>query len=262
VSLRTFIVAALVIASAAVARPAAANPKVLPFTYGTMTTTPGHYEVEQYIDVIGVRLARELPNGSAESTTVPRYQLQTELEYGVTPKLEVALYLAFGQGASIDNSALFFDGMKQRLRYRFADPGQWPVDVGVYLELAELRDEIELEEKVLLERRFGKVRAMANLVVEQERNFIEDESEYIYAPSVGVSYELHPQASIGLEYWTKGNFDGTAPPHYAGPTVMVQEGEYWLAAGAYARLDGLGNATAIDDPYGRVWVRVIAGIGL
>jgi hypothetical protein len=28
------------------------------------------------------------------------------------------------------------------------------------------------------------------------------------------------------------------------------------------RLDGLGNATVVDDPYGRFWIRAIVGIGM
>jgi hypothetical protein len=39
-------------------------------------------------------------------------------------------------------------GIKQRLRYRFADAGRWPIDVALYGEVTENDREIELEAKV------------------------------------------------------------------------------------------------------------------
>jgi hypothetical protein len=257
------------------AGPAHANPKALPFSYGVGTQHRGGLEIEQYADIVAVRVARELPDGSAESTVAPRYDLQTELEYGLTDRIELGLYFAFRQDASATTPFLRFRGVKQRVRWRFSD-ATWPIGVAGYLEVAEFHDEIEFEQKLLLEKRFGPVRAVANLWVEQEWYFITDETKFIYNPTVGATYEVAPWLQVGAEYWARGRFDeaenddaasGYDGPsggtrHYAGPTVMVQGGEYWMALGAYVRLDGLGNATAIDDAYGRVWVRLIAGIGL
>ena len=266
--------ALLVLIAAAVAAPGAAhaNPKALPFTYGTRTTATGGLEIEQYVDAIPMRLARELPDGSAQSTVVPRYALQTELEYGLTDDVELGFYLAFRQSASIDAPVLRFQGIKQRVRWRFSPPC-WPVQMAAYGEIAEFNDEIELEEKLILERRFGAVTALANLWIEQEWYFVTDETKYIYNPTVGVTWEPHPRVQLGAEYWARGRFDSAGDQmatdetpsgarHYAGPTVRLLGGEHWLAVGAYVRLDHLGRATPVDDAYGRVWVRLIAGIGI
>jgi hypothetical protein len=272
-SLVASIAAAVVLAIGAAAH---ANPKALPFSYGTGTQAPGGLEIEQYVDIIGVRLARELADGSAESTTVPRYVLQTELEYGITDRVEVGMYFVFRQGASVDTPGLRFQGIKQRVRWRFS-PASWPFSAGAYLEIAEFHDELEFEQKLLLEKRFGRLRAVVNLWIEQEWYFVTDETKFIYNPTVGATYELHPAVQVGAEYWVRGRFDdatatessdygdSSAPDgahHYAGPTLLLQGGEHWLAVGAYVRLDGLGHSTAVDDPYGRFWIRVIAGIGM
>jgi hypothetical protein len=262
-----------------------ATPRPLPFTYPYMTLPRGKLEVEQYLDFIPVRIARELPTGDQEAIWSARALLQTELEYGVTDRLEVAFYFAFRQGAA-ESPVLRFDGIKQRVRYRFADPGAWPVDVGVYFEAAQMHNEIELEEKVLLSRSFGPLRLNANLWIEQEHYFQDDETKHIYNPTLGASWELSPRFMLGLEYWARGRFDrsragasttagGTAvetdrapgtdaPPrtyHYLGPTVLVQSGEVFLSVGAYGRLD-LGREIAVGESFGRVWVRALLGVGL
>lgn len=265
-------------AAAVIAAPsrAAANPRPLPFSYPYETLPAEALEVEQYADLIPVRVLRELPDGTTEGVVSVRSQLQTELEYGLTDRLEIALYFTFRQGGSSGTPFLRFQGLKQRVRYRFAEQGEWPVNVGVYLEIAELHNELEFEEKILLSRRFGPVNLVANLWIEQEWYFQTAEKKHIYNPTLGVTYELSPRLSLGAEYWVRGRFDsdrgptdmdGTTDPttstvHYAGPTLLLQAKKVWLAAGAYARLDQLGAGVTVGDPFGKVWIRALLGIDL
>jgi hypothetical protein len=273
-SLRLSILAAA--AALAAAPPARANPHPLPFSYPYSTLPEGALEAEQYVDLVPVRVARELPDGTTEGVVSLRSELQTELEYGITDRLEAALYFAFRQGGSATTPFLRFHALKQRLHYRFAEAGEWPVDVGVYLEIAEGSDEIEIEEKLLLARRFGALDVVANLWVEQEWYFQIRETKYIYNPTFGLAYEVSPRLSLGAEYWARGRFDSgdeagadgeatdspTSTAHYAGPTVLLQAKKIWIAVGAYARLDRLATRAAIGDPYGKLWIRTIVGIDL
>ena len=255
---------------------ASANPRALPFTYPYETLPEGSLEAEQTVDLIPTRVSRELPDGTTDAVVSVRSVLQTELEYGLTDRLEVALYFAFRQGGSAETPLLRFDGLKQRLRYRFAEQGEWPVDVGVYLELAEVHNELELEQKLLLARRFGPLAVLANLWFEQEYYFQTQEKKYIYNPTVGATYELSPRLSVGAEYWLRGRFgarggstdmaaSSDAPSgavHYAGPTLLLQAKQAWVSVGAYARLDALGSGMSVGDPYGKVWIRLMLGIDL
>ena len=266
----------LIAIAAAAPASAVANPRPLPFSYPYETLPEQALELEQYVDLIPMRVVRELPDGTAEGVVSLRSQLQTELEYGLTDRLEVALYFTFRQGGSATAPQLRFQGLKQRLRYRFKELGEWPVDVGLYLEVAELHDEIEVEEKILLSRRFGPVNVVANLWVEQEWYFQTDEIKHVYNPTLGVSYELSPRLSLGAEYWARGRFDSDRGPtdmdgeadatttavHYAGPTLLLQSKKAWIAVGAYARLDQLGTGVAMGDPFGKLWVRTLLGIDL
>lgn len=250
---------------------ATANPRPLPFSYPYETLPPGKLEIEQYADVIPVRVTRENPDGTLSGVFSQRSMLQTELEFGITDRLELGWYFVFEQSASADAPFLRFRGIKQRLRLRLAESGDWPVNVGLYLEAAEFHDEVELEEKILLSRRLGPVNLVANLWVEQEYYFQTDELKLIYNPTLGATYELSPRVIVGGEYWVRGRFGrggGTtedAPAgarHYLGPTLLLQSGEVWLALGAYLRLDNLGSDYVAGDPYGKVWIRALIGFGL
>jgi len=275
--LRPRALALITASAAALAAPAAvhANPRPLPFTYPYQTLPEGSLEVEQYVDLVPVRVVRELPDGTTEGVVSVRSELQTELEYGLTDRLEVALYFAFSQGGAT-TPFLQFRGLKQRAHYRFADLGEWPVDVGVYLELAEGHSELEFEEKLLLSRQLGAFNVAANLWVEQEWYFQTRETKYVYNPTVGATYEISPRISLGAEYWVRGRFDKQramtdtgetsdsprAAAHYAGPTLLLQANKAWISIGAYARLDQLGGGVAVGDPFGKLWIRTIVGIDL
>jgi hypothetical protein len=253
---------------------AGANPHPLPFSYPYQTLPKGKIEVEEIADLIPMRVAREQLDGTRDAVTAVRSELQTELEIGVTERLELGLYFDFKQGATADTPAMRFGGVKQRLRYRFAEEGDLPVDMGVYFELAEYYNEVEIEEKLLLSRRFGYLTTVCNLWVEQEYYFQDQQWKLIYHPTVGAVYELSPNFMLGLEYWAQGRFDkGGATTgqddaqtlnggrHYLGPTFLLQSGEAWWSVGAYARLDHLGEAAKAEDPYGKVWVRSMVGLG-
>jgi hypothetical protein len=257
--------------TAAAATTAEAHPRQLPFTYGHATMPAGGIELEQYVDLIPMRVVDEQANGS-QAVSSTRYELQTEIEAGLTDWLEAGWYFVFRQGASARGSALAFHGVKQRLRAQLAEAGEWPVDIGVYFEVAELTGEVELEQKLIVSKRFGRLSVLANLWVEEEYYFNEKDWKYLYNPTAGVTYELSPAVTTGLEYWARGRFDDLAAHedkavagrthHYVGPTLLGQRGEVWLCAGAYVRADNLGERIPAGDPWGRVWVRTLLGIGL
>ncbi|MEY4546891.1 MAG: hypothetical protein RL685_3086 [Pseudomonadota bacterium] len=256
------------------ASSASANPRALPFSYPYQTLPAEKFEVEQYVDMTPVRVSREAPDGTQEGVYGMRAVLQTELEFGLTDRLEFGWYFVFRQGASAATPFMRFQGVKQRLRLRLSEEGVWPVNVGLYLELAEFHNEFEVEEKLLLSRRFGPLNAIVNLWIEQEYYFQTRESKFIYNPTAGLTYELSPRVTVGAEYWVRGRFDGNDPTdqtgvndvptgarHYLGPTLLGQSGELWLSLGAYLRLDALGDSPVVADPFGRLWFRALIGYG-
>lgn len=262
----------LYLAASAQAR---ANPKAAPFTYPYMTLQKGAAEFEQYVDLSPMRMAREDPDGTTEVTSV-RSILQTELEYGITDRLEFGFYLMFKQGAAPNVPFMRFQGIKQRLRYRFVDPGRWPIDVGLYLELAIFHNEFELEQKVILSKRFGRFVATANLWIEQEYYWQTKEFKLLYNPTLALTYEFSPNFMLSFEGWIRGRLDERRGPSdfdnrsdspintnpYVGPAAMVQSGRFWFTVGAYARMRQPGRYTGLADPWGPFWLRTLVGIGM
>ena len=233
---------------------ASANPRPLPFTYPYETLPKGGLELEQFADIAPVVSLTE--DGEREWSA--RYQLITEVEYGITDRLELGLY--FVAATDPGEAPLVFDGIKQRLRYRFGESGQYPIDLAIYGEIAEKHDEIEIELKINLQKRLGPARLMLNLSGERAFDY-KGGGDWVLNPSGGVAIELSPAVSIGLEYWMHAKIGGNTQ-HYVGPTLALQWKKMWVSFAPYLRLDTLGAATAFKDKYGPVWIRTVVGLNL
>jgi hypothetical protein len=252
------------------AAPAAANPRPLPFSYGADTLAAGETELEQFIDYAPLRAL----GTSGKPVWYGASQLQTEIEHGLTDRLELGVYLTYapdpGEGY-VQTARLFGgNGLKQRLRWRLAEPGEWPVDVALYGEVAETEKEVELEGKVILDRRFGRFRAIANLWAERELYF-EGQKEWVVNPTAGLVWQARPSLQVGAEWWMRGEYPDAAPAsrgfalgphHYLGPTVLASFGRFWWSTGVYARLDDRAHVMQPGEPWGAIWGRMILGLEL
>ncbi|HQB42777.1 MAG TPA: hypothetical protein PLV85_04195 [Polyangiaceae bacterium] len=256
---RVFAVVGGVTLSLVLVPDARANPRPLPFTYPYATLSEDELEIEQYVDATPIRML----DSDGKKQWEPRYKLQTEFEYGLSDRFEFAFYLQYSQKPG---GALGLDGTKQRVRFRLAEAGDWPVDVAFYLEVAELRHELEFEQKIILEKDIGQLQLITNLWFEQE---IERYSERVYPilnPTFGASYALTPVFRLGAEYWMHAKLgkDGfnADPHHFVGPAFAFIWGKLWWSTAAYARLDGMKRAVQPDDKYGHVWIRSVVGLQL
>ncbi len=263
------VIAAFVGIFGALAGVANANPRPLPYTYTTDTLAPGQVEIEEFMDMTPVR---------AEGPQSPRTpylasQFQTEIEIGLANRLELGLYFTYvpvPSGGLMDLAEMpEGNGLKQRLRYIFADPGAWPIDVGVYGELTESAMEIELEGKILLQRRFGKLRIAMNLWAEYEL-YLSGERETVINPTLGATYEVTPSFHVGVDSWLRGEYPGDVSPRvfalgpeaYVGPAVMYNFGKLWWSVGFYGRVTDVDHVMEPGDPYGKWWLRSMIGYNL
>jgi hypothetical protein len=243
------------------AHVAHASPHPLPYSYSTSTNPAGVVELEQHMDFVPMRVEREGDAGT-DAVTSARFNLQTEVEYGAADGFELAWYFVAQQGAGATTQPLEFKGVKQRLRARLLSPLEYPIGVGVYFEVGEFSNELEFEQKLLLDfQRSGWI-GIANLWIEQEYYFHEDDWKFAYNPTVGGARELGGNFSVGLEYWLRGHIgeDASAPVHYLGPTFLAKTERAWFSTALYTRMDGLEHAVAPGDPWGRLWWRAMMGI--
>jgi hypothetical protein len=123
-ALGALVLGIVLLASAGAAR---ANPRPLPYTYIYETLPQGEAEVELYTDLTPLRALN--PNGAPAWYLAP--QFQAEIEYGLTDRLELGLYLTAApaqSSASISNARApdrrFATATKRarRLAERFSEP--------------------------------------------------------------------------------------------------------------------------------------------
>jgi hypothetical protein len=247
---------------------ALANPRPLPFTYIYETLSQGESELEQYVDMTPVRVY----SVSGDRVWYAASQFQTEFEYGITNRLELGLYVTFtpsNANYSLTPTLTNGNGLKQRLRYRLAEVGQWPLDIALYGELSENEREVELEAKLILQRHFGPLRLVANAWAEREY-YYDGEKEWVLNPTAGAVFEVTPTIQPGVEYWMRAEFSdegGTrsfnqGPVHYGGPTMLLEFGKFWWSTGVYFRLSDIHRSAALGDAFGKYWFRSVVGIGL
>lgn len=238
----------LLLPTALIASSVNANPRPLAQTYHYATMAGGEMEVEQYIDIKPI----DVIGADGEESTRLQFDLLTELEFGLSDHWELGFYLV---GRQPVDDGFQFRGIKQRLRGRFAEEGDLPVDLGVYFEITEYAHELELEQKLIIAKRFGQLMMVANLSIEQEIYYDGGDVEVILNPSAGIAWAPSPAVSLGVEYKLDGEVGelGEAD-HYLGPVIMLASGEYFATIGAYAHLAG--------ESEGDVLVRILLGIGL
>jgi hypothetical protein len=250
----------------------------LPFSYPNETLGKGQLEVEAYTDVNPLRVPADATGAVPGNLWGLSYTLQTEFEYGISDRVELGLYQVFEAAPQPGgDNALAFDGLKWRVRTRLAEPGQLPVDIGLYLELETMHDELSLEGKLNLQRRVGRLRLLSNLWVEEawvrplDKKAQGREAEFIVNPTLGGSYEVTPTFQPGLEYWSRGQLSAAGETeqdrensrvhHFLGPTTHLNFGRLWWTAGLYFHLNTL-HIPKPGDAYGPVWFRSVIGLDL
>jgi len=243
---------------------ARATPKPLPFTYGADTNPKGTGEVEQYVDLVPLIATSDRPQRYIAT------QLLTEIEYGLTNHVELGLYATFVPEAAgyVVPSLTEGNGAKQRIRWRPVDLGDWPIDVAFYGEIAETNTELELEWKLILERRFGPVRLLANAWFEYEMYF-DGHRDWVFNPTAGLTVQATPNVSPGVEYWMRAEVHADSsipavfddgPHHYLGPTLRLSFDRFFWTSGLYLRLSNFGHVLAPGvDAYGPIWFRTLVG---
>ncbi|HYV64768.1 MAG TPA: hypothetical protein VE964_00910 [Myxococcales bacterium] len=216
---------------AAGAREARADRRTMIRAYEFLTQPQGNLELELWNDVEAPRTA------FADSLITTRI----ELEYGITDRWDSALYHVFVQGGPAAESQPFhFDSWRLETRYRLAEKGEWPVDVMIYGEIerpADFNQPFEVEEKLILEKDFGRFALVANLVGEQ--HLFRADLGHTWEVDFGARYEFIPQVRVAAEFWTTQEFVGedVSRNYFLGPSISFATQKWWLQFGVGFGLD-------------------------
>jgi len=220
-----FLFAALVVLIPA---DADANERHFTYTYETSTLPAGQAEIEPWVTW---RTGRD--------GYFRRFDHRIEFEVGMTDRLQTSLYINF-HGTTFDDellgrvSDMAYDGISGELKYRLMDPVADSVGLALYGELGLAGDETELEAKLLVDKRIGKMLYAANLVgeLELEHEIEETEPEIVVEVDLAAGYFVTPRTVVGAELRNhtelpEGEFEHSS--FFAGPVVAYSASAFWLA---------------------------------
>ncbi len=167
------------------------------------------------------------------------FEFRHEIEFGVTDHLQLGIYLADWSYSEADGAVYEHSGVEAI--YNLTNPTTDFLGSALYLEVVGGDDVANVEGKLLLQKNFGPLVVAYNLVLEgkwEGENLDEREGEF--AQTLGVSYEVNPHFSVGVEAfheiplpdWKSGK-DSIV---FAGPNASVRFGRVFVTAACLAQL--------------------------
>ncbi len=170
-----------------------------------------------------------------------------EFEVGLGKKLQTAFYLNYSYSTAI-NKANGIESVSRSTGYSFAnewklkltDPVVNPIGSALYFEYYLAPEEIELEGKLILDKRTGKLLQAFNLVGEYEFENelkesiglveIDKERELKIILFYGLSYQINKNISCGIEIMNKNKFQNQSHKYSvlaAGPVIAYSTDNFW-----------------------------------
>jgi hypothetical protein len=196
------------------------------FTYEVTTADKGEVELENWV-------TWRFHRGRDGMPTTQEFAFRHELEFGLTDRLQAALY--FADWRSNDhpggNDRVHFDDAALEVIYRLSDPTTDFLGSAAYGEIRGGPDLIELEGKILLQKNFGKWTGAYNATLEG-RWLGEhlDRGDGEFAQTMAVSYTINPRFTVGAEALHEIDIPNWAQAEksviWAGPNVSIHSGRW------------------------------------
>ena len=201
--------------------PAIGGDRKFAFSYEATTLPQGQVEYEQWVT---------WKKSKATDSDFDRIDVRHEIEFGVTDRFQMAIYLAdwrYQDGESVSNNRAQYRDTAFEFIYNLTSPVADPIGLALYGEV-KIGDELfELEGKIILQKDMGPWTVAYNATIEAEwegNDYEEDKGEF--AQTVGVSYQFSPRLSAGVELLHEVEFDDWEETGrnimYVGPNVSYR----------------------------------------
>lgn len=220
--LRVHVVAVLLLSPLA----ARASERHFTYTYESAVLAPGEKAIDVWTTGRGGRDTRYT-------------EIDERLQFGIglLPGLETSVYLNFsavGQelgGELVKSTDLSFSN---EWRWRVLDATQDAVGLAFQAQVTAGVDAIQLQGKLVVDRRFGQLLLAANFVVEEQWTFGVGETtqELRLDGYLAGSWFFTPRFAVGLEAWNanviaQGTWEHSAI--FLGPVVSYSGNGWWMA---------------------------------
>jgi len=208
--------------------------RIFTYVYQSLVLNPGQKELEVWSTY-----------RSGRSYYYRRLDSRLEFEIGLFKRLQTAFYLNYsGKAAAMIQDTVMVITTENALsfsnewKYKFSDPVANAIGSAIYGEFTLGLTAFELECKIILDKRIGKVTQALNFVVEPEWEWktdneeVEAENEVKVEINYGLGVDLGKGFIIGLEarcpnvLTGDGNWSQSA--FYAGPTLSYARNELWI----------------------------------
>jgi hypothetical protein len=244
------------------AATAGASDRHFTYTYESAVVHPGGREVEPWSTF---RLGK--------SGFYSRLDTRIEAELGLSDRLQTSLYLNMkaqaADGPLGRSSSTELQGISSEWKMKLSDPVADRAGFALYGELSAGPSEVELEGKLILDKRVGRFLGALNLVAEHEWNFEnpETEREKTFEVDAAGCWFLTPRLTAGLELRSHTVVPPPGEPTrsalFIGPTVSYARQGWWVAASVLPQVRALAGASKghLDlVEHERVEVRVLFGL--
>lgn len=266
--------AALVTISSMTGR-ASATERRFTYTYESATLGAGEREIEPWTTL---RLGRTEYYRAIDN--------RLELEFGITDRLMTAWYLNLSSATadvpgttpgSLNRETEFEHGGSWEWKYKLLDPVADPLGLALYLEGGFTSTEVELETKLILDKRLGDFLLAFNAVGEYEWNSRSGTTEHekLFEFDVGAVYFFSPVLAAGVEFRNQNEIaPGEGPDDSAGdewefsvlsggPVVSYSAETWWATLTVLPQLANLkreeGAPTRELEEHEKVATRLIFG---
>ena len=250
-----------------------ADERRFTYTYEPETMPQGATEFEQWVTW------RTQRTKAVGQDNFNRWELRQALEYGVSDRYTVELYLNEASQSyrnpttGEDISEFRFGGISLENRYMVLNPAERAVGLTLYLEPRYSGDQAEVEQKIILGQRHGNWKWAFNLThaTEWSENLHTVEGEL--EASLGIARDLNTHWAIGLELRDRNElpdyhkWENTAL--FLGPVISCRREKWWAVLSVLPQIYGVnyggdpdGNRHLELEGHERLNLRLIFGIDL
>jgi hypothetical protein len=207
---------------------ATADPRPFTFTYDAYPIGKNSVEYEQLVTFNADK---------ASEHDFRQFEIEHELEYGISDNLDVGFYfLRWKYNDSREESGTQYDGGALEFIYTILNPAKDKWGLALYGEIAVAENELEFEQKVIVQKDIGKWILAYNLILETEIAGVfagekENEVEGVIGHAFGITSAVARTWFVGGELLVESTFPDWShyerTTAYLGPTISYQGGNHW-----------------------------------